>query len=172
MAISDSKRRELCSLVTFRQQFDASEPEQSIGLFMEVLAVTKKNVYEAIDWWRSQQQQLKQAQQTLAQVSQAYTLDRLGQVELAILSMAAEEILRQPQEGKRIVSDAIRLARKYATPEAGALVNALLDGLCHHLEGANVDETEITASVQALEKAEADAHEVVHRSHSTERSPS
>ena len=161
MAISDSKRRELQCLLAFRQQFDSQEPEQLVGVLMESLAVTKKNVYEAIAWWQSSQEQLAHARSLLAQVSESYELERLGQVEQAILLTSAEELLRSSGQSKRIIQDAIKLARKYATPEAGGLVNALLDGLCRRLEGANVDDREIVASAKALEEAEADAHQAV-----------
>jgi transcription termination factor NusB len=162
MAITDSKRRELCSLMAFRQQFDSVEPEQCVGLLMETLAVTRKNVYDAIAWWQEAQAGFEVAKDALQNVSRSYAIDRLGEVERAILMAAAEEIMREPSHGKRVINDAIRLARKYATPEAGALVNALLDGLCQRLQGANVDETSIATTAQALEQAEADAHHILH----------
>jgi transcription termination factor NusB len=162
MAISDSKRRELLSLLAYRQLFESSEPEQSIGVLMETLAVTRKNAYEAIAWWNEAAGRIGHIKKDLAAVSRAYAIDRLGKVEQAILFVAADELLQKPTESKRIINDAIRLARKYASPEAGALVNALLDGLSRLREGGNVDETMIEASVQALEQAEADAQEALH----------
>lgn len=165
MAITDSKRRELCSLLTFRQQFDSVEPEQCVGLLMETLAVTRKNVYDAITWWEGSKETLKAAREALQSISHSYAIERLGEVERAILMTAADELMREPSQGKRVINDAIRLARKYATPEAGALVNALLDGLCQRLQGANVDEKSIVTSAQALEQAEADAHHILQTHH-------
>jgi transcription termination factor NusB len=172
MAISDSKRRELCALLAFREQFNPQDPELSMGILMETLTVTRKNVFEAIAQLQDLQPRLPAVREKLEEISVSYSVDRLGAVEQAILLLAADELLRNPEGKKQIISDAIRLARKYASPEAGSLVNALLDGLYQQSEGAKVDEPSIASSLKALEQAEADAHEAHLRQHQEGRASS
>ena len=158
MSISESKQRELAVLFAYMHHFGEIDPREQMGFLMETVRVTRKNVFDAFAHWQALAKQQEETEQLLSTVSQEYRLERLGLVERSILEVAGAELRQQPQQLKIVISDAIRLARKYASPEAGALVNALLDGLVRHGEGVQVDVAAIQESAQALEQVEAEAH--------------
>ncbi len=64
----------------------------------------------------------------IAQVAKEYTIERIPTVEKNILRYAAFEI-HYGAEPAAVIKEAVRLARKFSTPEAGAFVHAVLDSL-------------------------------------------
>lgn len=160
MSFSESKEREIIVFLVYMHHFGDVEVKEQVSLLMEALHVTKKNVFQSFDRWQALLPYTKKTEALLSEVSQSYRPERLGLVEHAILQVATAEIQSDPQHFKRITADAIRLARKYASPEAGALVNALLDGLYRRSQGSLADGVAIQETMQALEAAEAEVHAV------------
>jgi transcription antitermination protein NusB len=63
----------------------------------------------------------------LAEHVTGWSLDRLGVLERAILRVAVYELLRQSEVPKAVVIDqAVGLAKRFCSEEAGALVNGIL----------------------------------------------
>jgi transcription antitermination protein NusB len=59
-----------------------------------------------------------------------WSLDRLGVLERAILRVAAFELLRRPDVPEAVVIDqAVELAKRFCSAEAGALVNGILGSM-------------------------------------------
>jgi len=56
----------------------------------------------------------------------AWTADRLGVVERNILRIAIHELDRGEVPVEVVIDEAVRLAKRYASPDAGALVNGIL----------------------------------------------
>ena len=60
--------------------------------------------------------------------AEGYALDRIGRIERNILRLAFYELLYDTSIPPKVVlSEAIRLARKYSTPESAKFVNGVLD---------------------------------------------
>ena len=57
---------------------------------------------------------------------EGWTLDRLGTVERAVLRIAMFELIERRVPGPIVIDEAVELAKRYATPEAGRLVNGAL----------------------------------------------
>ena len=58
-----------------------------------------------------------------------YDLERIPRIEQAVLRLGLYELLHTDLPPKVAISEAVRLARKYATAESSAFVNALLDAV-------------------------------------------
>ena len=68
------------------------------------------------------------ADQVLAKLLEHWSLDRMGQVELAVCYLALHELQADPGVPVEVIIDeAVRLGKEYAGPESGHFVNGLLD---------------------------------------------
>ena len=66
--------------------------------------------------------------EVLQQQLQDWSVERLGMVERAVLRLALYELLHEPEVPVAVViNEAVSLAKRFASKEAGALVNAVLD---------------------------------------------
>lgn len=64
----------------------------------------------------------------IADVSKTYELERIPFVERNILRLGIYELLYDQEVPEKVaIAEAVRLARKFASPEAGTFVNGLLD---------------------------------------------
>jgi len=107
----------------------------------------------------------------LGQVSKSYDFSRIQTVEKNILRLGVyEAIFEKTVPPAVIMSEAVRLAKKFATPESAAFVNALLDAAYKQSLGEEVDldnldkivheksESEKLAEQVAKESSHADLH--------------
>ncbi len=66
--------------------------------------------------------------EVLQQHLQDWSVERLGMVERAVLRLALYELLHEPEVPVAVViNEAVSLAKRFASKEAGALINAVLD---------------------------------------------
>ena len=63
-----------------------------------------------------------------------WTLDRLTRVDLAILRLAAYELMYTDTSKRIVINEAVELANQYSTDKAGAFVNGVLGNLARALE--------------------------------------
>ena len=75
------------------------------------------------------QQNCDQLDAAIAPFLKGWTLERLTRVDLAILRVAAYEILFTKTPAGVIVNEAVELANQYSTDKAGAFVNGVLGNL-------------------------------------------
>jgi N utilization substance protein B len=69
---------------------------------------------------------------TLDGVSRRWRVARMAPVDRAILRLALYELRFEPDTPTAvIVSEAVRLAKKYSTERSGAFVNGILGRVCH-----------------------------------------
>lgn len=140
MAVPRQKFREIVFLLLYSQDMASEELSAATFLIMDTLAVTKKVVQEAqaqmaliwekrafLDGW-------------LEKLSHSYAFERIQRVERNILRLGLYELWAQPEiPFKVVIAEAMRLCRKFSTPEAAFFVNALLDGFIKINKGENVD---------------------------------
>jgi N utilization substance protein B len=62
----------------------------------------------------------------ITEAAEGWTADRLGAVERNVLRMAVLELERGDVPAEVAISEAVNLAKRYATDEAGGLVNGIL----------------------------------------------
>ena len=76
-----------------------------------------------------------QIDEQLAQLVRGWSLDRLTRVDLAILRVAAYELMYTQTAPGVVVNEAVELANEYSTDKAGGFVNGVLGNLSRSLSG-------------------------------------
>ena len=75
----------------------------------------------------------------LSEALERWTLKRLGTVERSVLRLAACELLYKPDVPPKVaIDEAVDVAKKFATDEAGKFVNAVLDRIKTSLENGMI----------------------------------
>ncbi|MCH9609058.1 MAG: Transcription antitermination protein NusB [Chlamydiales bacterium] len=97
-----------------------------LTLLMRQLAMSKTAVLRGITFAQQIFETREELDQIIAETSKEYDLDRIPVVEKNILRYALYEIEKQQQPPSFMTEEAIRLARKFSTPEAGTFIHALL----------------------------------------------
>lgn len=77
--------------------------------------------------------------EVLAKHSTSWPLDRLAPLELSILRLALWEIQYGGTPPEVAIDEAVRLSRRYASDEAGSLVNGILGAVCRETAGDDGD---------------------------------
>ena len=67
--------------------------------------------------------------ETLADVTTNWRLDRIGAIERSVLRLAAAELARGMTPPRVVIQEAIRLAERYGSAKSAAFVNGVLDAL-------------------------------------------
>jgi N utilization substance protein B len=67
--------------------------------------------------------------QTLADITTNWRLDRIGAIERSVLRLAAAELARGATPPRVVIQEAIRLAERYGSAKSAAFVNGVLDAL-------------------------------------------
>ena len=63
-----------------------------------------------------------------------WSLDRLTRVDLAILRVAALELMEGKTAGGVVINEAVELANQYSTDKAGAFINGVLGSLLRAMQ--------------------------------------
>lgn len=130
MSFSPQKFREIVLQLLY--SYDIAHPDENLmtELMMGELAVTKKNVKLAQEKAARILQELPLIDQKISSVTTSYDFDRIQTVTRNILRVAVFELFFDPSiPPKVVIAEAIRLSRKFNTPESASFVNGLLDNL-------------------------------------------
>lgn len=136
MALPPQKFREIVLQLLYSQEFAPIDVAESIPFMMHELKVTKRtmlDVHERID---KILEKYPEIDEKIRASSISYSLDRISRVEKMILRIAIFELLfDNVLPGKVAIAEAIRLSRKFGTPESAHFVNAVLDDIYKKKEG-------------------------------------
>lgn len=155
MAVPQEKQREIVFQLLYGYDIGRASEEELVNLLVKELAVTKKTVLEAQERVRQVAAILPELDQMIKAALQAYQFERVQTVERNILRLGLFEIFFDDQIPVKVaISEAIRLTRKFGTPESAGFVNAILDSLYKISQGKYVDIDQIAKSVEALPKEE------------------
>lgn len=126
MSVPQLKFREV-ALQLLCTQCDRGFSEEVVPLVMESAQISKKNVFMIQEHVVKVSRELPGLDAQIAAVSEEYSLDRISMVDKNILRLLLHEV----QFGKLpiaiAVKEALRLASKFSSPEAGSFVHAILD---------------------------------------------
>ena len=129
MAISQQKFRGIVFQLIFSQSF-ASFERETINFVMHTLKVTRKVLKQAEEKSLCIQEKCSEIDALIESHSDSYAFTRITQVEKAVLRLAIYELLYVEElPPKVVISEAIRLTRKFATVESAGFVNAVIDTL-------------------------------------------
>ena len=130
MPLPKQKFRELVLLLLYSHDFSQGEEEDCLNLVMQELKVSKKYLLEAQNLRRAIEAKKEVIDEEIRQNATSYEFDRIPGIERNILRLGAYELLFfQEIPGKVAIAEAIRLSRKFASPESATFVNAVLDAI-------------------------------------------
>lgn len=127
MKLTPQKFREAVVLFLYSLDFSKDEND-TLALVMEELKISKSNALEAKDKANFILKNVNDLDLLIAKYSTAYEFHRIPYAEKNILRLAFFElVVEKTLHYKVIISEGIRLTRKFASREAGGFINALLD---------------------------------------------
>lgn len=130
MAISPQKLREIIFQLLYSSDFGGSTDEEMIPLLMKELCVTKAVMRQAVGVKTAVEEKKNEIDILITEYSKSYDFDRIPRIERNVLRLGVFELLFSDEiPGKVAIAEAIRLTRKFATPEAATFVNAIMDAL-------------------------------------------
>lgn len=130
MPLPQQKFREIVFQLLYSYDMSQADEEDMLPLIMSELSVTKKAVQEAQSRVQTIIATLDEIDKLIELASVAYTFERIASVERNILRLGVFELLFDENVPPKVaISEAIRLARKFGTPESAAFVNAVMDNL-------------------------------------------
>lgn len=158
MSLSHQKFREIVFQILYSKDVGHPEPALIIELMMNELAVSKKNVKQAQEKVEKIFQFLPQIDPMIGAVSATYDFDRIQIVTKNILRLGVYELFFEDGENaappKVVIAEAIRLSRKFSSPESASFVNALLDHLYQVSLGNPVDTKEVEKPLENFIESE------------------
>lgn len=130
MALPKKKFREILFQALFSREFSSESEEALIPFMMRELKITKGSVRAACGQVAQIQEHAEAFDSLLAKHSLEYGVERIPKAERAILHLALFELFHETDIPPKVVlSEAVRLTRKYATRDSARFVNALLDAV-------------------------------------------
>ncbi|MBA2369989.1 MAG: transcription antitermination factor NusB [Candidatus Protochlamydia sp.] len=155
MALSQQKFREIVFQLLY--SYDLGRPNEAVmtELMMAELAVSKKNVLLAQEKVQKIILLLPEIDPLISTVSISYDFDRIQIVTKNILRLGVFELKFEGSIPPKIaIAEAIRLSRKFSTPESASFVNALLDNIYQDSLGDKGDPQVLQEKAKALEESE------------------
>ena len=132
MALPDEKFREIVFQLLYSEDMSAANQEDMIALLSKELAVTRATVRKAQERVTEILKKKKEIDEWVMQSSVSYAFERIQTVERNVLRLGVFELLYDESIPPKVaIAEAVRLTRKFGTPEGGAFVNAVLD----HIKG-------------------------------------
>ena len=162
MALSQQKFREIVFQILYSQEIGrSSDDDLMIELIMNELSVSKRNVRLALERANQVYQHLSLIDPLIASVSTSYDFERIQAVTKIILRLGVFELYFDPQIPPKVaIAEAIRLSRKFSTPESASFANAVLDQLYRKKIGEQVDSKQMETLSHSLLESEQMASEI------------
>lgn len=132
MALPPQKFRE----IVFQILFSSDLTEETALMLMNELKVTRKTVLEANALVSHIRSKLDAIDEKISLYSTDYAFERISGVEKTILRLGLYELEALPP--LVVIAEAIRLTRKFGTPESAQFVNAILDKAMKHVQNKPV----------------------------------
>lgn len=155
MAIPQAKLREIVFQLLYSHDTGRTEEQCSISLLMKELQVARSAVFQALIKASDIQQHLTEIDAMIANTAQSYTFERIQLVERSILRLAIYELtIEKTTPPKVSIAEAMRLGRKFATPEAANFINAILDAIYKKMVGEVPTQDAIEDSIKEMEAIE------------------
>jgi len=114
MALSPQKFREIVFQLLYSLGFEKSAYEKADAIWL---------IHEDLD-------------KLISEKAESYELERIPMIERTVLRLGIYELLHSEVPPKVVISEAVRITRKYATAEGATFTNALLDRIYKETEHA------------------------------------
>ncbi|MBF8262374.1 MAG: nusB [Parachlamydiales bacterium] len=128
MPLPAQKFREMVFQMLYADDFSQGEEADVVELLMHELKVTKKAAREAHAKVVAIREKLSEIDDRIRPASTEYQFERISRVEKNVLRLGIYELCYDDSLPPKVaISEAIRLCRKFGTPESAQFVNAILD---------------------------------------------
>ena len=122
------KQREILLQFLFSWEYSDALKGVDICSFMaRVVKLSRRHLFSVREKLIDVTDHLDHIDQMLKRASSGYALERISKVDKNILRIAAYEILFEKLDANVVVSEAIRLSKKFSSPEAVSYVHAVVD---------------------------------------------
>ena len=130
MAISQKKFREIVFQMLYSRDLNELSDAKVLSSMLDQLVVTRKVLHQAAAKVEKIFFQLDEIDSLISKFSKDYDFKRISRVERNILHLGLFELKFEGEVPPKVaISEAVRLSRKFGTPEGGAFVNAVLDAI-------------------------------------------
>jgi N utilization substance protein B len=130
MAIPLQKFREIVFQVLFSYDLGYSIEEDIVSMMMSEISISKKIALEASSKALQILEKRMDIDQLITKASTSYAFERIQNVEKNVLRLGVYELLYDPTIPSKVaISEAIRLSRKFSSPESANFINAILDAI-------------------------------------------
>lgn len=130
MAVPQQKIREIVFQLLYGYDWPITEKDALHELVSKETKVSKKVVLETLERVTLIRSHLQELDEIITQSSKSYNFDRIPSAERNILRLGVFELLFDDDIPPKVaISEAIRLSRKFSTPESATFINAILDAL-------------------------------------------
>ncbi len=132
MPIPLRKFREIVFQIIFSLDLNKEVDFSELTLIFDGLTVTKKNLRDAHEKANQVHLHLPEIDAQIEKISYAYDFKRISTVEKNILRLGVFELLFDKGVPPKVaIAEAIRIGRKYGSPEGATFINAILDKVYH-----------------------------------------
>jgi N utilization substance protein B len=136
MPISPQKFREIVFQLLYSNDFGGCA--EIAPMVMAQLCVTKKVVREACELKEGILEKKEVIDALIRDHAQSYEFERIPRIERNVIRLGVYELLFSKNVPPKVaIAEAIRLTRKFATPEAATFVNAILDSIFKLLKSSH-----------------------------------
>lgn len=152
MALPAKKMREVVFQLLYSNDTGSTEEQNSVSLLMKELQMARTGIYKAKEKVASIHQNLQEIDALITETVQSYAFDRIQSVERNILRLAIFELkFDESVPAKVSIAEAMRLARKFSTPESANFINAVLDNIYKGMRGESPELETIENSAREME---------------------
>ncbi|MCH9632106.1 MAG: Transcription antitermination protein NusB [Chlamydiae bacterium] len=131
MTFPQNKFRELVFQILYSHHFMEDAQDQDPAFYMKQLKTTKKNVLDAFSEVEKILTMKNELDEEISRASTSYDISRIQSVELNILRLCLYEMKKEDAlKTEILISEGIRLSKKFSTTESISFINGVLDHLC------------------------------------------
>lgn len=133
------KFREIILQMLFSYDLGTPNEEELVAMMMSELSLSKKIAMEALKKTLKIVDKRDELDLLIAKASTSYALERIQNVEKNVLRLGTYELLYHPEvPDKVVISEAIRISRKFSSPESANFINAILDAISKNKNSPSV----------------------------------
>lgn len=162
MPLPQSKFREIVLQLMYNDDMGYNNEQSSVDLIAKELAVARSHVRRALEQVTDLRNHLDVIDAIIAKAVHSYSFERIQRVERNILRLAIYELTQNKDIPPKVcISEGMRLARKFSTPESANFINAVLDNIYKEQTGEVQDIKTYEETILALKNQE----EIAKKSH-------
>ena len=127
---SRRKARELALQFLYQIEINREDPAEALRLFWTEHPAPRETIDYATDLIRGTRSKMAEIDRLLARLTRNWDIGRMAAVDRNLLRLAAYEMLYLRKAPPIVViNEAVEIAKRYSTPDSGAFVNGILDGI-------------------------------------------